>query len=137
MATILIAEDAEPVREFIEAGLRGAGHSVLLARDGAEVLTHLAGPTPDLILLDLHMPVLDGLEVLRRLRAASAWPDVPVLFLTASDLIEDMVEARRLGARGYLVKPLRLSALVERVGRVLGDPDLSWLDDMTEARNPS
>lgn len=132
--TILIAEDDESVREFLDAGLRGAGHRTLLAADGADVLTHLAGPVPDLILMDLHMPVMDGLQVLRRLRDKGVWPEVPVLFLTASGATDDMVEARRLGARGYLVKPVRLPQLVQRVGRVLSDADLHWIDDVTEVR---
>ena len=59
---------------------------------------------------------------------------MPVLFLTASGATEDMVEARRLGARGYLVKPIRLPVLVERVGRVLSQKDLIWLDDVTGVR---
>lgn len=134
-STILIAEDSDDVREFLEAGLSAAGHTVRLASDGVDVLLHLAQPAPDLILLDLHMPVLDGLQVLRRLRAAALWPQVPVLFLTASGATDDMVEARRLGARGYLTKPIRLSALVERVGRVLSQRDLLWIDDVTEVRS--
>ena len=69
-STILIAEDSEDVREFLEAGLSAAGHRVRLASDGVDVLLQLAQPAPDLILMDLHMPVLDGLQVLRRLRAA-------------------------------------------------------------------
>lgn len=133
-APILIAEDDDAVREFLVAGLSGAGYATVEAVDGGDVLARLAGPPPRLILLDLHMPVLDGLEVLRRLRKTGAWADVPVLFLTASGLTDDMVEARRLGARGYLVKPVRLSNLVASVQRLLTQPELLWLDDVTEVR---
>lgn len=131
---ILVADDTEDIRDFLAAGLESAGFDVSTARDGAEVLTRLASPPPALVLLDLQMPVIDGLEVLRRLREAEAWAEVPVVILTASGLSDDMVEARRLGARGYLNKPIRLPKLVETVRRVLDEPDLLWLDDITEAR---
>jgi two-component system response regulator MprA len=135
MARILVADDDEEVGDFIDLALTGAGHQVDRARDGGDVLAALAGPAPDLILLDLHMPVLDGLDALRRLRARGVWPETPVLFLTASNMIQDMVEARRLGARGYLTKPIRHPLLVERVRRVLEEPSLLWIDDMTESRS--
>lgn len=130
---IMIAEDDTAVREFLATGLSNAGHRVLEVVDGGDVLTRLSGPAPSMILLDLHMPVMDGLEIMRRLRKANAWTDVPILFLTASSAVENMVEARRLGARGYLVKPIRLGKLLERVNSVLTDDSLIWLDDLTES----
>ncbi len=135
MARVLVAEDDEEVGDYIDLALTSAGHQVERARDGGDVLAALGRPAPDLLLLDLHMPVLDGLEVLRRIRASGGWPDLAVLFLTRSSMTHDMVEARRLGARGYLTKPIRHPLLVERVRRVLEDPGLLWIDDMTEARS--
>ncbi len=132
---IMIAEDDAAVREFLATGLIQAGHQVVEVVDGGDVLARLSGPAPAMILLDLHMPVLDGLEILRRLRKADAWPEVPVLFLTASGAVDNMVEARRLGARGYLVKPIRLSKLVDRVNSVLNDTSLVWMDDVTESHS--
>ncbi len=132
---ILIAEDQTDVRDFLSAVLTGAGYEIVEAADGAAVLTRLAYAPPALVLMDLHMPVMDGLEALRRIRSVEAWADVPVLFLTASDLTEDIVTARRLGARGYLVKPIRAATLLARVKAVLDDPGLLWLDDMTQARS--
>ena len=131
---ILIAEDDSGVREFLSIVLTGAGFEVVEARDGAAVLTRLAYAPPAVVLMDLHMPVMDGLEALRRLRSVESWAEVPVLFLTASGQTEDMVTARRLGARGYLVKPIRPADLRARVRAVLGDPGLLWLDDMTQVR---
>jgi CheY-like chemotaxis protein len=130
---ILVAEDNENVRDFIIAAL-GAEFQVIEAQDGAAVLERLAYAPPALVLLDLHMPVMTGLEVLKRLRGAPGWAETPVVFLTASDQTEDLVEARRLGARGYLVKPVRPADLVAKVKRVLEDRDLIWLDDMTSVR---
>lgn len=131
---ILVAEDNDDVRDFIVAALSGGDFQVIEARDGAAVLERLAYAPPTLALLDLHMPVMTGLEVLKRLRGAPGWADTPVVFLTASDQTEDLVEARRLGARGYLVKPVRPADLVAKVKRVIEDRDLIWLDDMTSVR---
>jgi Response regulator containing CheY-like receiver, AAA-type ATPase, and DNA-binding domains len=134
VAPILIAEDDPAVREFLATVLTGVGYQIDEAADGADVLARLAGEPPRMLLLDLHMPVMDGLEVLRRLRKSEVWGEVPVLFLTASGLTTDMVEARRLGARGYLVKPIRVGSLTTAVDRLLNQPELLWLDDVTEVR---
>lgn len=131
---ILIAEDDAGVREFLAIALSGAGFETVEATDGAAVLTRLAYAPPAMVLMDLHMPVIDGLEALRRLKSVESWAEVPVLFLTASGQTADMVTARRLGARGYLVKPIRPGDLLARVRAVLDDPDLLWLDDMTQVR---
>lgn len=132
---ILIAEDEPDVRDFLEAVLSGAGYEVVTASDGAAVLTRLAYPAPDMVLMDLHMPMVDGLEALRRIKSVEAWQSTPVLFLTASGLTEDLVTAKRLGARGYLVKPIRSADLLAKVKTVIEDPKLLWLDDMTQARS--
>ena len=131
---ILIAEDDDDIRDFLATLFSGAGFSVTAVEDGAALLTRLAYGSPDLLLLDLHMPVLHGLDALKRIKTVATWRDVPVLFLTASGQMDDMVQARELGARGYLVKPIRHTDLVAKVTRVLDDPDLIWLDDMTELR---
>ena len=132
---ILIAEDDTDVRDFLSAVLSGAGYGVTEVVDGAGVLTRLAYAPPALVLMDLHMPLIDGLEALRRIRSVESWTEVPVLFLTASGQTEDMVTARRLGARGYLMKPIRASDLLAKVQAILSDPELLWLDDMTQARS--
>ena len=132
---ILIAEDEPDVRDFLVAVLSGAGFETVEANDGAAVLTRLAYAPPAMVLMDLHMPLVDGLEALKRLMSVESWRTVPVLFLTASGMTDDLVTARRLGARGYLVKPIRSADLLARVRQVLDDPDLLWLDDMTQARS--
>lgn len=134
MPEVLVAEDNADVRDFLSAALSGAGYQVTEADDGAAALTRLGYAPPALVLLDLHMPRVDGMEVLRRMRSVPAWATTPVLFLTASGLTEDLVEARRLGARGYLVKPIRPADLVAKVRRIIDDPELLWIDDITELR---
>lgn len=132
---ILIAEDEPNIRDFLVAVLSGAGFETIEASDGAAVLTRLAYPPPALVLMDLHMPMIDGLEAFRRLLSVKSWDSVPVLFLTASGYTDNLVAARRLGARGYLLKPIRSVDLLARVRQVLDDPNLLWLDDITQARS--
>ena len=109
MPTLLLAEDDRVVLFTLAEGLREAGFEVIEARDGARALELCRSELPDLALLDIRMPGLDGLELARRLRTETA---VPFLFLTAHD-DEDLVrEAVRIGALGYLVKPLDVPRLV-------------------------
>ncbi|MFC7379144.1 response regulator [Brevundimonas sp. GCM10030266] len=132
--SILIAEDEADIRELFTLILSSAGYEVTTVADGVEALTRLAYAPPSMVILDLNMPRVDGLEVLAAIRTVEAWKDVPVLVLTASGTGDNLVAARRLGARGYLLKPLTPSGLVERVEQVLGDKTLIWLDDITRSR---
>ncbi|CAN5215914.1 N/A [soil metagenome] len=133
-ARILIAEDEPDIRDFLTAVLKSGGYEVTEVADGAEVLTRLAEPAPDMVLMDLHMPLLSGLDALEQIRKVARWKDVPILFLTASGMTDDMVRARALGARGYLVKPIRSADLLAKVKMVLEDKSLLWLDDITRSR---
>lgn len=135
MARILIAEDDADIRDFLAVVLTGAGHEVTAVADGAEVLTRLAFEPPSLVLIDLHMPGLSGLDALKQIRTVPAWGKVPVVFLTASGATEDMVRARTLGAQGYLVKPIRSADLLAKLKIVLEDRRLVWLDDITQSRS--
>lgn len=109
MAKLLLADDDRVVLFTLAEGLREAGFEVIEARDGQRALDLCRSERPDLALLDIRMPGLDGLELARRLRADTT---VPFLFFTAHD-DEDLVrEAVKLGALGYLVKPLDVPRLV-------------------------
>ena len=110
---ILLAEDDIETAEFVARGLDELGHNVVRADTGVDAL-HLATTEPfDLILLDRMLPEMDGIAVLRRLRAAKI--ELPVLILTALGLIEDRVEGLEAGADDYLVKPFAFSELAARV----------------------
>lgn len=116
MVKLLIADDDRVVLFTLAEGLREAGFEVIEARDGRRALELCIDTPPDLALLDIRMPGLNGLELARRLRAETM---VPFLFLTAYD-DEDMVrEAVKLGALGYLVKPLDVPRLVPMVRMAL------------------
>lgn len=109
---ILVIEDEARIAQFIERGLIYEGYRVNVARDGQTGLNIARDNPPDLVILDWMLPGLDGLEVCRRLRAAS---DVPILMLTAKDDVSDRVTALDTGADDYLVKPFSIDELMARV----------------------
>ena len=100
---LLLVEDYDPLRKSLSQGLREAGFAVDASADGEEGLWYALGEDYDVIVLDLMLPKLDGLSVLRRLRAEGK--QTHVLILTARDAVEDRVEGLNLGADDYLAKP--------------------------------
>lgn len=116
-AHILVVDDDPPISELLRRALAFAGYSVTLASRGGEALTRRLERSPDLIVLDVMLPDMDGFEVVRRLRAAGA--TVPVLLLTARDAVEDRVEGLAVGADDYLVKPFDPRELLARVNALL------------------
>jgi CheY-like chemotaxis protein len=119
---ILLVEDDRFLRRACEVSLRQRGYQVTTANDGEEALESIRAVTPDLILLDLLMPRVTGLEVLRTLRSDERTRDLPVLVLSNSSREQDVEEIKRLGVAGYFVKAdLSLQELGARVERLLGD----------------
>jgi CheY-like chemotaxis protein len=117
---ILLVEDDRVLRRACEASLRQRGFAVTVAPDGEEALRQVRAEVPDLILLDLLMPKITGVEVLRTLRAEEPTRDVPVLILSNSSREQDIEEIRSLGVTDYLVKAnLSLQELGDRVARIL------------------
>jgi two-component system, OmpR family, response regulator MprA len=108
---ILVVLDDEAIADVVRRALRQEGHAVRSAADGVEALAASEEFVPDLVILDLGLPRLDGVEVSRRLRAES---DVPILMLTARAEVEDRVEGLDSGADDYLVKPFELAELLAR-----------------------
>jgi len=116
-ATILIVEDEFAVARGIQYALQQEGYTVTLARSGEEGLEFASTQAPDLILLDVRLPGMDGFEVLRRLRAVGS--KAPVLFLTARDDEFDKVVGLELGADDYVTKPFALRELMSRIRALL------------------
>jgi DNA-binding response OmpR family regulator len=116
-ARVLVVEDDEAIADVLRRSLRAEGHEVKSAGDGAEALTAAEQFTPDLVVLDLGLPRLDGIEVLRRLRADGS--DVPVLILTARTETENRVEGLDTGADDYLPKPFERAELLARIRALL------------------
>jgi two-component system, OmpR family, response regulator len=113
---ILVVDDDPRLREVVTIALERAGFTVLTAADGQRALMHAAREAPDLIVLDIGLPEIDGFEVCRRLRTRS---DVPVIFLTARDDEIDRVVGLELGADDYVTKPFSPRELIARIRAVL------------------
>ena len=114
---ILVADDEQAVRESLRRSLRFNGYDVVLAVDGEDALDQIRIEQPDLTILDLMMPKLDGLGVCRTLRSSGY--DGPILMLTARDGVSDRVAGLDAGADDYLPKPFALEELLARVGSLL------------------
>lgn len=112
MSTILIVEDEAEIAGYLRRGLTFEGYSVEIAADGRQALDIARERPPDLVVLDLMLPGIDGLEVARRLRAAS---DVPIIMLTARDAVPDRVAGLEAGADDYLIKPFAFEELLARI----------------------
>jgi len=116
-ARVLVAEDDGPVRQSIARVLAFEGYQVDAVADGGAALALMAATPPDVVVLDVTMPVLDGLETCRRLRAAG--DHTPVLMLTARSAVSDRVAGLDAGADDYLVKPFALDELLARLRALL------------------
>ncbi|SEP26530.1 response regulator transcription factor [Trujillonella endophytica] len=116
-ARLLVVDDEPNIRELLSASLRYAGFEVATAADGQQALAMAASFRPDLLVLDVMMPGLDGFGVVRRLRETGR--HTPVLFLTARDAPEDKVSGLTLGGDDYVTKPFSLDEVVARIRAVL------------------
>jgi two-component system response regulator MprA len=115
-ARVLVVEDDEEIAQVLQRSLRLEGYEVKLAHDGEVALEIADAFNPDLVILDLGLPKLDGIEVAKRLRADD---DVPILVLTARDAVESRVEGLDSGADDYLVKPFERQELLARLRAML------------------
>ena len=116
---ILVVDDEPDILNLLEYNLKKAGYRVFLAKDGPLAIEAAGGKGPDLIILDIMLPDMDGLEVLRRLKASEATRDIPVIMLTAKGEEVDRVVGFELGAEDYITKPFSPRELLLRVRAVL------------------
>jgi len=116
-ATILVVDDELVVRRVLGDALKRAGHIIELASSGAEALQRIAQPGIDLLLLDLQLGDIDGIEVMDEARRL--WPNLPIIMLTAHGSLPSVIAALRCSAADYLLKPISLDALRESVAAVL------------------
>ena len=119
---VLVVEDEPGIAGFVRRGLLFEGYAVDVATDGRTALASLRDDPPDVVVLDLMLPEIDGIEITRRLRSAEAVegrPPVPILMLTARDTVPDRVAGLEAGADDYLVKPFAFDELVARIRALL------------------
>ncbi len=119
MAAILLVEDNEMNRDMLSRRLTRAGHQVTIATDGQEGIDRASTDAPDLILMDMSLPVIDGWEATRRLRAAPATAAIPVIALTAHAMSGDREKAIAAGCNDYDTKPVDMPRLLGKIAALL------------------
>ena len=128
MAFIIVADDIYELREVYKRHLENAGHRVLTVGDGESLLEAARNARPDLILVDLEMPGMDGLEVVRRLKGHPDFQpihDVPVVLLTGHSLPDQINQGLNAGCDAYIVKPMDPREIVEELSLLLSSGELS------------
>ncbi len=121
--TILVVDDSTSVCKMVESALRLKGYAVVTAADGMEALEALERDQFNLVMLDINMPRLDGLSLLKIVRARPEWADLPILMLTTEGQEADRDRALALGATDYMIKPFKPVQLLGRVGAILGSEE--------------
>ena len=120
----LVVEDRPPMRKMIVFALsRIKELSVTEADDGVDALRRLSGTKFDIIITDINMPILDGLKLVKRLRADEAYQTVPIIIITTEGAAEDRQRALALGANAYITKPIQAPAVIRLVREILGLED--------------
>jgi CheY-like chemotaxis protein len=120
MATILVADDDPITQRIVGFILTRLGHHVLHASNGSDAVHQVQESAPNLLILDIAMPEMDGLAALRQLRADKRFERLPIIMLTASGLEADAQAARQEGANDFVTKPFRSRELVDKLERLLG-----------------
>lgn len=120
MTKILLVEDNEMNRDMLSRRLARKGYQVVLAVDGLNGVEMAAAHAPDLVLMDMSLPVLDGWEATRRLKAAPATRHIPVIALTAHAMAGDRAKALEAGCDDYDTKPIELPRLLDKIAALLG-----------------
>lgn len=119
MSRVLVVEDEADVAQVVALGLERQGHEVKVASDGPKAMEMVMDWVPDLIVLDVRLPTMDGFEVCRRLRTLPHTSECPILFLTAKALLEDKLTGFKAGGDDYLTKPFDFPELIWRVRALL------------------
>ncbi len=116
MTKILVVEDDKIIQKIMQVRLRGLGYEVVMAGDGAEGVTLAQSESPDIILMDLWLPVLNGWEATEQIKAVM---DVPIIALTGAATIEEKQKMMDAGCIGYVLKPVNFAGLIEQINALL------------------
>ncbi|HKL07458.1 MAG: response regulator [Bacteroidales bacterium] len=116
---ILIVDDSESIREVVSFTLENEGYNVLVGDDGTDAMKFLDGRPIDLVITDLHMPEMNGIELIKNIRAMDSYKRIPILFLTTESQAAKKMEAKEAGATGWIVKPFVPAKLIAALKKVL------------------
>lgn len=119
MAKILVVEDDPAISTLLERALTADGYSVHVASDGAKAVEQCAQVAPDVVLLDVNLPKMDGFQVAKELKARAEMKHVPIVFLTAQDRPRDVIAGIQAGARHYVTKPFKLDELLAKIKKLV------------------
>lgn len=122
MPKILLVEDNEMNRDMLSRRLARRGFEVVIAEDGAQGVAMASSSSPDLILMDMSLPVMDGWEATRQIKASASTARIPVIALTAHAMSGDREQALAAGCDDYDTKPIELDRLLAKIGNLLGAP---------------
>ena len=117
--TILIVDDSESIREVVSFTLKNEGYEVLVGIDGKDATKFLDGTNIDLIITDLHMPQMNGIEFIKYVRNMDQYKRIPILFLTTESQSAKKMEAKEAGATGWIIKPFVPAKLIAALKKVL------------------
>jgi len=119
--TVLIVDDEEYIVTSLEYVMKSAGYEVVVAYDGEQAIEKIKATAPDLLILDVMMPKLDGFEVCEKIRANPLWESIRIIMLTAKGRDSERDKGISLGADAYMTKPFSTRDILERVTELLGD----------------
>ncbi len=117
--TILFVDDSESIREIVNFTLKNEGYNVLVSDNGKNALKHLDGGNINLIITDLHMPEMNGIEFIKEIRKMENYQRTPILFLTTESQVDKKQEAKAAGATGWIIKPFVPAKLLEAISKVM------------------
>jgi DNA-binding response OmpR family regulator len=118
-AKILVVEDDPAISALLKKALENNAYRVVTAGDGEEALIICVEERPDIVLLDVNLPKLDGFSVAKRLKGVDSLKNIPIIFLTAKDRPTDMIQGIQAGAKHYLTKPFNMDELLAKVKKLL------------------
>jgi two-component system, chemotaxis family, chemotaxis protein CheY len=116
---ILFVDDSESIREIVNFTLETEGYDVFLSDNGKNALEHLNGQEINLVITDLHMPEMNGIELIKEIRKMQKYHRTPILFLTTESQTEKKMEAKNAGATGWIVKPFVPAKLLAAISKVI------------------
>ncbi len=120
MATILAVDDSASMRQMVSFTLKGAGYDVVEAADGKDALDKAKGQQFDLVISDVNMPIMDGITLIKELRALTEYKFIPLLMLTTESGDDKKIQGKSAGATGWIVKPFNPDQLLATINKVLG-----------------